>query len=32
MAIITDSGLAYELLPTTDQAILDFDKLIAEQA
>ncbi len=30
MATQTASGLAYELLPTTDQAILDFDEAIAD--
>lgn len=30
MATQTASGLAYELAPTTDQAILDYDALIAD--
>lgn len=30
MAIQDSTGLAYELIPTTDQTILDFDAEIAD--
>ena len=30
VAVLSTSGLAYELLPTTDQSILDLDQLLDE--